>query len=210
MFERLFFLTTGLLAVLITITSCAEDTREAGTSPPAAAAPQAIKVLVRNRNTGMLAVDGFLFQVHMLTTANSEGLKDQLWLKSDPTMNVQDENGLEYRSPAGDKQTPTPIVWRLDPKDFDFFVTWTVDSVEQKKANFNADLVIAVKEDWKVEKVSDPAITKTWTCSYTLRAPSRFEKGLLEKTSFEETNSHILPARSPIIRELRAFIEANK
>ena len=210
MFERSFFLTIGALAVLTGV-GCTKDTSDTAVNSTAAAGtPQSIKVLVRNRNTGMLAVDGFLFQVHLLTTSQSDGLKDQLLLGTGPTVSIQDESGMEYRSPAGDKETPTPVTWKFDPKDFDFFVTWTVDSVEQRKANFNADLVIAVKEEWKVEKVSDPAISKTWNCNYTIRAPSRFEKGLLEKTSVEQTNSQILPARGPIINDVRSFIEANK
>ncbi len=170
MLKRHAFLGLGTIAVFLTVSNCTEYATNTATNATAAATPQPVRVLLRNRNTGMLAVDGFLFQVHLLTTADNEDLKDQLMLRSGPTMSVQEEGGMEYRSPAGDKQTPTPVTWTFDPKDFDFFITWTVDSVEQKKVRFGADLVIAVKEEWKVDKVSDPSITKTWNCSYTIRA----------------------------------------
>lgn len=199
-----------LLAFVALSVSCGSDAGETANGTPASSNEARSKVLVRNRNTGNLAVDGLLFQVHMLTAASGEDLKDQLWLRSDPAIEVREESGMEYRSPAGEKETPTPVAWKLDPKDFDFFVTWTVDSIEQKKSSFNEDLVIDVKEDWKVEKVSDPTKSQSWSFAYRLRAPGGFQKGLLEKTAIEQTNVHILPARVPILRDLKAFIAANK
>src|SRR5687767_10568527 len=97
-----------------------------------------VTVLVRNRNTGMLAVDGILCQVHLLTTEKAAELKDRLRLHTDESLQIIDESSSEYRSPAGDKETPTPVAWENDPKNFDFFVSWTIDSVEQRKRNFNA------------------------------------------------------------------------
>lgn len=195
---------------VLVLAGCAKKDVDAGSAPTSGEAVKPVRVLVRQKNTGMLAVDGILFQVHLMTTEKATELKERLRLQPSDTLNIQEESGIEYRSPAGDKETPTPVTWKADPKDFDFLVTWTVDSVEQRKSSFNADLVIDVKEEWKAEKVGSDAVAKTWTCNYTLRAPSRFEKGLLEKTAYEQAEKHIIPARGPIVASLKSFVEENR
>lgn len=202
-------LSLALLVVAFSASNCGRNNVDIVGPDADVATKDPVRLLVRNRNTGMLAVDGILFQVHLLTAEKAEELSGRLRLRSDDNIDVQEESGIEYRSPGGGKETPTPVAWRNDPKDFDFLVTWTMDSVEQKKSSFNADLVIAVKEEWKIEKVSDPSVTRTWNCNYTLRAPGGFEKGLLEKTAYEQTNAQIIPARGPIITAVRSFILDN-
>lgn len=117
-----------------------------------------------------------------------------------------------YEQPG--KKTKT-AGWRQKTKDFDFVVYNEIVSKERPRGRqiYEADLLIFFNETWKVEKVADQKIRKSWNCAYQIKLSPMMlytDKELLDKNAMELTESNIAPARGPILKDIRAFLYANK
>lgn len=193
-----------LLAASLAITNCKSG--QSDSSSPLPQPPQS-KVLIRTVDTGTLAVDGLLWLVDMHLASEKSAAKDSLRLSQTTGMSVQEEHVNEIRGPGQEKQDKKPREWKLDPKNFDFLLNVTRDYQEHTKTSFSAPLQITVKETWNLEKVPDPSITNTWNLTYTLNGGSAIAS--FEKTAADQTEQIVVPARGPVLQEIRAFIEKN-
>jgi hypothetical protein len=103
-------------------------------------------------------------------------------------------------------------VWKKDPKNYDFLLDWNIDWMEQSKASLDQPLMLTVKETLKLEKVSDPKVTKSWTYTYNLHSPAAVTTSTEsdEKLALEQTKSIVIPLREPTLKEIKLFIETNK
>ena len=199
---------------------------------PKAVAIEPVKVLARSSESSKCAADGYLWlaeasfwQAKTIATANKAAADkaaskpvdkaDAESVNLAPSLSLADTGLTVVEEYVGDteqgkskkaKAEATPP--KASPKDFDFLVTWNQEYKEQTKYSFNAPLQINVKETLKVEKVSGPSVTKTWSFDYVLNGGSRIED--FEKTSAEQNQKVIVPARAPVFKEIRAFIIDNR
>jgi hypothetical protein len=202
-------------AVLVVFTgsSCkSKPAQSQGSAAPAAAQP--VKVLLRKRTTGNLAIDGFLWQLSLASAIDqaTPEVKDLIVLDSGPDLAVETEWIEETKIPLKekDKKKKEPSTWKLDPKNFEFLVDWTLDQQEQTKFFFGDSLKITAKEIWKIERTTNPSVSRNWNCSYLMDGGWQISKDDYEKAAKDQTEKVIAPARGPILKEIRAFIEANK
>lgn len=192
-----------LIAASCSVVACKSG--QTGSSPQLSQTPAQRKVLIRSVDTGTLAVDGLLWLVDLHLVAEKSAAKDSLLLSDTTGMNVEVEHMNQITGAGQEKQETKPPEWKRDPKNFDFLVNVIRDYKEQTKTSFGAPLQIAVKEIWKIEKVSDPSVTDTWDLAYTLNGGNEISG--LEKTAAEQTERVVVPARGPVLKEIRAFIE---
>jgi hypothetical protein len=226
-----------LMLVLVLSVSCVlnqacKPRSATNVEAPKAAALKPAKVLVRTSESTKCAADGYLWlaeawfwQAKTIAAANKAAADkaaskpvDQADAESvnlAPSLSLADSSLTVVEESLGDtaqgkskqaKAEATPP--KADPKDFDFLVTWNQEYKEQTKYSFNAPLQINGKETLKVEKVSDPSVTKTWSFDYVLNGGSKIED--YEKTAAEQNQKVIIPARAPVLKEIRAFINDNR
>lgn len=179
-----------------------------GSGPQLSQTPAQSKVLLRSMDAGTLAVDGLLWLVDLHLVAEKSAAKDSLLLSDTSGMNVEVEHMNQITGAGQEKQETKPPEWKRDPKNFDFLVNVIRDYKEQTKTSFGAPLQITVKETWKIEKVSDSSVNKTWDLAYTLNGGS--EIASFEKTAAEQTERVVVPARGPVLQEIRDLIAKNK
>jgi hypothetical protein len=165
-----------------------------------------VKILVRKHDTGVLALDGGVFHMHVMLAAGKDDIKQSTMLVSDRRIKVEEEYSITLRSPVkGAEQKAAE--WKKDPKTFDYLVSWTINSDEHTKTQMAEKLKITVKETWKVEKVSDPLVTKTWTCTYLLEGGA---VSISQKLAEDEVRNVVAPAREPIVKEIKAFVSSRQ
>jgi hypothetical protein len=169
------------------------------------------KLLVRERLTGVLAVDGLTFYIRC-RDAETNDKGESTVLSSGDGLNVQSESHSEFKDPVTKKAASTPQAWAKDPKDFDFQLDWDKDLNEHAKTSTGEPLKIAVSESLKLTKVSDPKVTKTWTYTYDLQGPaSLYEPNEgADQLALDQIKSRIRPVRDPLLKEIRSFIQSNK
>lgn len=176
------------------------------------ATTNAAKVLVRERHTGVVAADGLLFIMSYTLAMTKDEVRQGTEFRSGPGLSVEPESRTEFRNPVDKKPLSTPADWTKDPKNFDFLVDWNMDWTEHSKTFMGQGLEFTVKENWKLEKVSDPGTTKSWSYTYDLHGPAMFvgttEKD--EEAASEQVKTVVRPLREPVLKEIRSFIEANK
>lgn len=161
-----------------------------------------VKILVRKHDTGVLALDGGVFHMHVMLAAGKDDIKESTMLVSDRRIRVEDEYSITLRSPVkGAEQKAAE--WKKDPKNFDYLVSWTIESDEHTKTQMGENLRITVKETWKVEKVADPSVTKTWNCTYVLEGGAI---SISERLAADAAKKVVAPARAPIVKEIKAFV----
>lgn len=182
---------------------------------------QQVKVLIRKVNTGVVALDGgfLLIDVEKAAQNAKPQVLKNLRLTSAGGIRVEMESRTAIEFPGGQKWAEkqpydTHGEAERDAAGFDFLVSWTLDWHELSKYQLSDKLKIDVKETWKVEKVADSSVTQTWTLSYLLTEEESL--GLKDMTkriahaAVEQTATVIAPRRGPILKEIRAFIEANR
>ncbi len=165
-----------------------------------------VKILVRKHDTGVLAFDGGAFHLHVMLAAGKDDIKQSTMLVSDRRIIVEEEYSISLRSPVKRDEQKT-AEWKKDPKNFDYLVSWTIESNEHTKTQMGENLKITVKETWKVEKVSDPSVTKTWNCTYMLEGGAI---SISQKLAEDEVRSVVAPARAPIVKEIKAFVSSRQ
>lgn len=183
---------------------------------PKASKPEPVKVLVRRLNSGWMALDGVLFLVELGKEAEKAkpGLVESIRLVSGGSIEAEEEEQGRIELPDVPQVKllkPGPVEWKKAPAGFDLLISWTLDYHERTKSSWSDKLRLDVKETWKVEKVSDSTVTQTWTTSYVLTGVETGASDESEaRAAAEQTETVIAPARSPILKEIRAFIEANR
>jgi len=165
-----------------------------------------VKILVRKHDTGVLAFDGGAFHLHVMLAAGKDDIKQSTMLVSDRRIMVEEEYSITIRSPVKDNEQKA-AEWKKDPKNFDYLVSWTIESDEHTKTQMAENLKITVRETWKVDKVSDPSVTKTWNCTYVLEGGAI---SISEKLAENETRKVVAPARAPIVKEIKAFVSSRQ
>lgn len=227
-------ISTGLLAVIFLSASSnveAQKRKVSKLKPPtnATVVSHPIKVLLRVREglpfskgqlNGPQTVSAmFIFQV-MAAEVARPSLKSLTQLASGGRMMVEKDSIVDTQ-----KQD-----WKLKLTDFDFVVNWEREwsLLEGTSGMFSIDnylckperLRLSSSETWIVEKTSDPTVKNTWQISsYTLAGPLKYPDSIacMLKQAPPVTNaflekqvqSVIVPARSPVLKKLRAFINAN-
>ena len=165
-----------------------------------------VKILVRKHDTGVLALDGGLFHTHVMLAAGKDDIKESTMLVSDRRIRVEEEYSITLRNPVkGTEQKAAE--WKKDPKNFDYLVSWTINSDEHTKTQMAEKLKITVNETWKVEKVSDPSVAKTWNCTYLLEGGA---VSISQKLAEDEVRKVVAPAREPIVKEIKAFVSSRR
>ena len=178
-------------------------------TPPAAKTPtkpmnRGPRVLLRRINKGSMAMDGALFSIDVDKAAANPGTQ-RVQLRLAAT--EEEFCGQVQILTLERQQTPCEENWKKDPAAFEFLVTLTVDSEERSKSSMSDPVVVAVKEEWKVEKPSDPSVTKTWTLANQLTKQwSEDYKPAAEKS----VKDAVAPARGPVLDEIRVFLLANR
>ncbi len=169
------------------------------------------KVLARERNTGVVAMDGLTSVMNYIATGVKDEVRRSTVFESGQGLDVQSEGHTEIKLPV-DKKSSSPAAWTRNPKDFDFLVNWEINWTEHQKTYVGEPLTLTVKETIQVEKVSDPKVTKTWTYTYDLHDPQSFNYPKIttpEEVALDKTKTVIAPARGPVLNEVRSFILAN-
>lgn len=184
--------------------SRAESTRAKQTEP--------VKVLLRRHDSSDVALMGAAFLDAIENAArkvppNAPG--GPVLLSTGDELKLEEEKSLVvWNSTLEKKPTPKPEQWKWNAKDFDFLITWEVNSKEQAKYFILDPLKIAVTETWKVSKVSDPNVTKSWTYNFTLDGGA--EISAYEKTSAEQVEKVIAPLRGPVLKQITDFVRTNR
>ena len=201
----------SILAGLMTVGCTTSRSGEAGESN-SVIKPAPVKILVRRRDNGILAVDGVILQIKLLSAALEYQPLSDIELASDDMMAVEQETTSEMRSPADEKVVlAAPSPWTRDPSTFDFVVSWTVNSVERRKSSLGGDLEIVVTEQWALEAPSNPSLKKNWKCEYMLHVSNTSSSNeRAQQAAVNLTRSVIAPARAPIIREIRSMVIASQ
>ena len=202
-----------------------ETTKAVKPETAAAVDPNAVKVLIRKHETGVLAFDGQLFGLHLVGAVENPEVKESVNINSGQHIKVEEEDLFEIRGPIDNVQRkkvglpllaePKPAAWSKDPKAFEFVLNWTLDWKEHPKSYDGEELRVTVKETLKAEKVLDPKVAKTWTYTYVLSGgkeflPSSFSSEGKTNSALEQTKNVIVPARGPVLKEALAFINANR
>jgi len=216
------------LSPLSVLNEACKPRRATNAEAPKPATTEPVKVLVWSSENSKCAADGYLWlaeawfwQAKTIATANKAAADKAASRPADkadaesvnlaPSLSLADGSLTVVEESVGDteqakskkaKAEATPP--KANPKDFDFLVTWIQEYKEQTKYSFNAPLQINAKETLKVEKVSDPSVTNAWSFDYVLNGGSRIEE--YEKTAAEQNQKIIIPARAPVLKEIRAFI----
>lgn len=176
-------------------------------SPAKSEPARPITVLVRKSDKDSCAADGLFYIVILSAIENKAAAEHQTTIADGTMLLTGDGLTIERESyDPGEKGKKKPE-WKLLPQNFDFLVTWNTENKEHSKRSMNDALMISTNESITVEKVSAPSITKTWTLSYTLNAGSKMDA--YEKTAEQQINGVIIPARGPVLKEIRAFILSN-
>ena len=169
-------------------------------------------LLVRETHTGVMAADGLLFFIECTATQDNEQVKHTTTLESGDGINVQTETHSEFKDPVNKRPLATPKPWTKDPKDFDFLLDWIIDLNEHTKFSMGEQLQITVNESLKLMKVSDPKITKTWSYTYDLEEAQNLGEPNKDpkEVALDQLKTRVSPARGPVLKEIRSFIQSNK
>lgn len=171
---------------------------------------ESVRVLFRKKDLLMVALDGSLFVLYLdeAVKESSNKMKKSLSPTNRCTfIEVSQDDVCEIAS-SGVKATPRP--WSLDPKDFDFLVTWEIVWDEHTKLNIFSDLIITVKETWRVQKVSSPDLSRSWSCEYILDGGKTMSEEESLRLARNQCETVIAPNRGPILESLCSFIEGNR
>jgi hypothetical protein len=226
------FLVSGVLTAILFLpgTSQVEAQRRGSAKPPAAAAKtvagKPIKVLLRfteglpfsgRLNGPQTTVVIFTVQV-AVAEVSRPSFKASTHLTSGGRMVVETDSIVDR-----EKQT-----WKLDPQDFDFVVNWRRDwNVVGSNSPFSINnylckperLHVSSSESWTIEKTVS-TVKSTWEIpSYTLAGPLQYPDSIACMGKFpvpatqafiaRQVQSVIIPARGPVLKKVRAFINAN-
>ena len=165
-----------------------------------------IKVLVRRTSVSEIALDGaqFLDLLSQAAAKASPPFRERVLLDSTGSLLVVRDSQLLSPGESAAK-------WEKNPAEFDFLIEWRLKHDEHSKTTFLESLTISVSESWKVEKVSDSSVTKSWTTSYDVEGENLSASDeAKERKAAEQTEKVIAPARGPILEEIRAFLKANQ
>jgi hypothetical protein len=201
-----------------------ETTKAVKTEGAVATDPNAAKVLIRRRETGVLALDGTLFGLYLAGAVENPEVKESVDINSGGHIKVEQEYSSEIRGPVDNAQKskvglplraePKPAAWSKDVRAFEFVLNWTLDWKEHPKSWEDEALKITVKETLKVEKALDSKVTKTWTFTYVLNAGKEFPPSSLsgdpKEIALGQIKNVIVPVRGPVLKEILAFINANR
>jgi len=200
-----------VVAIALVACSCG---RQGGKGDTTGSSPaiKPVRVLVRERNSGVVAADGLLFIMSYTLAMTKDQEKQATELTSETGLSVEPESHAEFRSPVDNKPLSSPANWKNDPKNFDFLLDWNMDWTEHSKTSMGQALQFTVKENWKLEKVSDPGRNKSWSYTYDLKGTAQLVATTEqdEKAASEQIKTVIRPLREPVIKEIRSFIDANK
>lgn len=230
---KTFLISAGLAVLLLPAASNVEAQRRtvSRTKPitNATGARRPIKVLLRvqlgmpfHRGQLNAAETGFAILIVQLMAAEDSkpSFKSLIQLASGGRMMVEKDSIVDAEKQA----------WKLNPNDFDFVVNWerewspgerppdpfSINNYLCKPERFR----FSSSESWIVEKTSDPAVKNSWQISsYTLAGPLQYPDSIacMLKRAPPVTNaflaaqvqSVIVPARSPVLKKVRTFINAN-
>ena len=172
--------------------------------------PEPVRALIHRRDNSDVALMGAAFLDAMENAARkvSPDAQDPVLLSSRDDLKLEEEKSLVVWNSRLEKKPRQPEQWKWDPKDFDFLINWDVNSKEEPKYLMFDPLKITVSEIWKVNKVSDPAVTKSWTYSVTLNGGA--EIPAYEKTAAEQVEKVVAPVRGPVLRQITEFNRANR
>ena len=171
---------------------------------------QPVNVLMRRTDLSNIAFDGaaFLDELYKAPSKVSPQAQEMVSLSTADGLKVEEERSVEvWNSRLDKKPKPKTSEWKLDPGRFDYLVELEVNSREETKYFALDPVKLAVTEAWKVSKVSDPTVTKTWKCNFTVDGGNDISS--YEKAAVEQTERVVAPARGPILKELRDFIRAS-
>jgi hypothetical protein len=163
---------------------------------------------------GMLAVDGLLFELGLLSRV--ERLPEALR----PAIDLADEHGWKEGRPwfadehdsdihlPTERPKKTQPEWNADRADFDCRV-WVERSVsEHTKYFYSAPLEISVEESWTAECSNRPQDVGRWKTSYLLesRGTSGFDDKQREEDMMRALRDIIAPKRGPILESVRTLV----
>lgn len=183
-----------------------KTSRKTPTRTDTTPARRSVKVLLRVEQalpSGVLSAfqtEVLMFIVQVASAEDSRArFKSLIQLRSAGAITVE-------RDSIADRQKQT---WKLNPSDFDFVVTWTRHwSAHERSSNYDP-LRVSSSETWTVQKTTDPSVTKKWEVSaYTLKGGA-YMTAISTAVLARQVESVIVPARAPVLRDLRAFINAN-
>lgn len=185
------------------------------TQTPKVSKSKPVRLLVRTVGTTRVAADGLVFMYSLGTVeyqiekTNPE-VRENIQLFSGGSIEVEQESVGETEIMTME-QKHEPIKWKKDPAGYDFLIIWAIEQHERSKYSLWDKLQIDVKETWKAEKVSDPTVTQTWETTYVLTDTGMgYSNESQTRGATELIKTVISPARGPILKEIRAFIMANK
>lgn len=168
-----------------------------------------VKVLVQERYTGLLAIDGLAFLTTYMATEIKDEVKRTTTLDSGNGLVVEPEVQMEIKTPA-DKKPRSPEPWKKDPKGFDFVLEWNKEWTEHEKKAFSEPFQATVNETLKLVKVSDPKVMKSWSYAYDIKNPGLTgDAKTLDEIILDQIRAVVSPVRAPVLKEIRAFINSN-
>ncbi len=135
--------------------------------------------------------------MHKATESTEGGIRDALILSSGCQMISKEDYGS---SEFGN--------WMVDPSEFDFVVTNTIEGYTRDSEFFEFNQPIQLTETWEVKKGLDTTISKKWQTSFEFLV----DTGLIfEPEDFQESAPMLLttvvsPRRGPILKEICRFI----
>lgn len=199
-------------AAMLFGSACSRGTKVANSGGPAVQSKPDAKLLLRERHTGVLAADGLLFFIECTAAEVKDEVRQTTGLNSGGGLNLQAETRSEFKNPVNKKPLSTPHPWEKDPKDFDFLLDWNIDLNEHTKLSMGEPLIITVNESLKLTKVSDPKITKTWSYTYDLEEAQNLGEPNKDpnEVALDQLKTRVSPARGPVLKEIRSFIQSNK
>jgi len=147
-------------------------------------------------------VEGFLLEaeVYMNLAESPSDVVEQILLASKDIQVVAEERKIQKTQKA---TTDTPTPWQHGPAGFDFVVRMEAEA-HQPVVKIGEPIKVQIKEAWSAEKVSAPQLKRSWVVSYELSGAEFFSPRK------DEGERKIVPARGPVLKELREFIRANR
>jgi len=170
------------------------------------------KLLIRRLRTGVLAAGGIVLVVRLDEASLNypPELKDKLELESSAGLEVERDYVILVKSPGGDYYQDRVEKWAYEPAKFNFVLIWHSAYKEQLDSE-PYDLKIQVNETFEIYKASARSQKQKWSISYELARDIRASSAEEKARDVQSLNENVIaPARSPILKEIRAFIEKQK
>jgi len=160
------------------------------------------KLLLRRLRKGKLGAGGVVMMARLdeVSAAKGSKLERDLELISENGIETETEYAFDLDAPFYER---SPVKWDIKPTRFDFVLTWT--STLQELFGTLGHIRVKVEETFIIYKVSRPAVTRKWHCSYELDRDIREER---PNDLLRLNETVVAPAHAAILNEIRTFIAA--